>query len=421
MILRFTKEFKDILGLLCSDESQDYSPALFTRPPQKPGLIQLYYQSFPLNIGFNVHQQLNQDQVKAVRSMHQYLTMFQAVSTKFHDSSLAFDINNKRFDSFSLTTSGEFAQVKTGGIDNSSIHNNRDNNHTVYNNSKSLSVYRDNSSRNNRDTQSSQYQNPYHKPINNHNNLYQIRQNSFDVANNDYHDRMNQYRDTRHNIFTENTYDPHTDERIDDLDYADISDYVPDDVVVHHTINPMFSEHAASTIISDNNVYALVSANNSTKTSLLPCFGKLRGTCNNNQCQFSHDPELLRREFLKQMDILQKSPFNTGSSRPNSPFPASRPNTSVRFSPQPSPKVYSLDSSLLTTPPAKSGIMSDTDLYPNSQPPHLTVSQLTQLASLTPPQIDYFIDSSHKELARRRLDRLPSTTPNTTNSQDTSV
>jgi len=125
------KKFKDILALLQSDITQDYSPPLNAKPPaNNPGLIQIFCALLPNNIGLNMHRQLNQEQVKQLTSFDDYITMFQAVSSKLNDLSIGFDINNNRFNSsILLNTSGEFNQVKTGGTN--SYNNNNNNNSNI--------------------------------------------------------------------------------------------------------------------------------------------------------------------------------------------------------------------------------------------------------------------------------------------------
>jgi hypothetical protein len=94
LILSYVKEFLDILALLQSDESQDYSPPLYASPPaQHPGVIQIFYGLLPSNIGLNVHREMNLAQVKELTNFSAYVEMFLAVSAGFNDLSISFDIN----------------------------------------------------------------------------------------------------------------------------------------------------------------------------------------------------------------------------------------------------------------------------------------------------------------------------------------
>jgi hypothetical protein len=330
MILTYVKEFMDILGLLQSDFNQDYSPPLFSKPPaQNPGLIQIFYLQLPSNIGLNIHKQLNQEQVKLLTNFKDYVSMFQLVSAKYNDMSIAFAINNKRFDTLApLNSSGEFNQVKTGG--NNTFHSNNNNNN------------------NNR------YNNPYIKPVNSANNLFNLRNNTYNGADYNYNARLTRYNNTRDDIFDEQIISNNIDD-IHDFNYADNSDYISDEII-HHANNPAYSQHPPDVVLSNDCVYAFVSSNNGAKTSTLPCFSAVRGTCKEgSSCKFSHDPYTLRMEFHKQWNALQQSPLNRNTPGKSPLVPNSTPvSTNIPGRSQPPPHLRALTVSYKTPQEQKS-------------------------------------------------------------------
>jgi hypothetical protein len=114
-ILSYTKEFTDILEVLQSDEQQDFTPPLLTKPPGKPGLIQIFYNLLPNNIGFHINQQLNQKQIRLLWDFKDYIALFQQVSSMYNDCSIMFEVNAKRLESSTIINeSGESKKTVSG-------------------------------------------------------------------------------------------------------------------------------------------------------------------------------------------------------------------------------------------------------------------------------------------------------------------
>jgi hypothetical protein len=301
-LLVIIKEVQDILAILQSDSSQDYSPLIYSKVSGRPGIIQIFCAILPLDIGHQVHKHINLDQAKTVPSFDQYLKYFKQVSATWNNLSMAFEINSKRIDNMNvLNTSGNFNTSKN--VPNVPF------------------VNRDSSYKNNDSRSSSPYKNPYNRPDaqSSHNNLYQLRQDKFDAADSDYNERLNTYNNAKTVIFDSNTYNSDTDENVTDYNfYDDKVDNIADDIVVrHNNMNPMYTDKSnepPSAIISHHHVYALISETDRSKISQLPCFAAVRGDCREgDKCKFSHNPDILRREFQHQMRGLQSSPFNRGT------------------------------------------------------------------------------------------------------------
>jgi hypothetical protein len=312
-ILSFIKEFRDILEILQSDEQQDYTPPLITKPPGKPGLIHLFYNLIPNGIGLHIHQQLNQEQVRLLKNFEDYLLMFQQVSTACNDCCILFEINAKRLDSTTIINdSGEFKKNVSQ--------------------SPSLPISQHQSS-----NRSSPYNNPYVKPASSHNNLYQLRQNNFDNADSNYNARLSGYNEVKERIFQDDVSDNHYNKLIDedvyDFDFSEASDIANADIVISHdNMNPMYTDSAPDTLTNNGRLYALV---NNTSTADLPCFLAARGECmKGNTCNFSHDDNELRVCFQKQMADLQRSPYNKGTLGYPPPVTSSRSNPNLQGTPK---------------------------------------------------------------------------------------
>ena len=226
----------------------------------------------------------------------------------------------------------QFNRFSTGDSGGNHVNTN------VYNNNKSFSSpnnYKNYSHNNNTLKKNTYVTSPYKKPPLLLNNMYDQRDINYDDCDtnyhdNNYHNRLRDYDERKRSIEYENiyndvnninvnnnvnkntdvynnTYDPDDDESVRDFDYSDVRMDNNNDVYSKHDpLNP------DSQIVVHNCCYALMSGRVSdpTKTVNLPCFEAMKGRCPNGaKCKFSHNDNILRKEYESQLKDLNNSPY----------------------------------------------------------------------------------------------------------------
>jgi hypothetical protein len=306
-ILLLAQRFKDALDMLNST-THTYEPTLKSRSGgSKPGLIELFYSLAPK--GKEIHNDLNDDQVKACRCMQDYLELFLGKSQRMYENS------KKSLEDAAiirglapLTPSGEIPKEPY-----TKSHNNTPNyNNTLNNNIKR---YQHNA---NNTTAMTPYANPYTKKLN------IIQPHTPDQLYNVYPQNDN-FPDVHNPLYPEhpqynNLYDPCVDENVYDYDYSEHNDYDNTSIINDTGLNPMYKVTHDTQDTGVNDFYALQQRPQSSdaEKKKMPCFSELRGTCiAGAACSYSHDPNLLRGEWRARQKELSNSRYkdtgNTGN------------------------------------------------------------------------------------------------------------
>ena len=115
-----------------------------------------------------------------------------------------------------------------------------------------------------------------------------------------------------YNNVDNNMYDPDEDEDIRDFDYSDVNMDTDTNVYTKH--NPLNPE---TQLIIHDCCYALMSGRVSdpAKFKELPCFEAMKGRCRlGTQCKFSHNDNILRKEYEAQLKDLNASPYGKNNN-----------------------------------------------------------------------------------------------------------
>ena len=247
-ILLLAQRFKDALEMLNSTD-HTFQPTLKSRSGGgKPGLIELFYFLAPK--GKEIHNDLNDSQVRSCETMQDYFDLFLGKSQNMYDNS------KKSLEDAAilrglppLTPSGEInkeSSYKHHNNNSNNNNNNSNNNNNNSNNNNNNITPNNNTKRyqhNNNDSNSmTPYANPYNKKLHNiqphtPNQLYKVY-----PYNDNVHDMHNpMFPDNNmSNVRTNNMYDPYADENVYEYDYSEPDDYHNTSIINDTGLNPMY-------------------------------------------------------------------------------------------------------------------------------------------------------------------------------------
>jgi hypothetical protein len=209
-ILLLAQHFKDALDILNSTV-HTFQPALKSRSGGgKPGLIELFYILAPR--GKEIHNDLNDNQVKACDCMQDHLDLFLGRSQSMYENSKKSSEDAAIIRGLaSLTPSSEINKEPYSKHYNNSSNNNN-NNTTPHNNAKRYQHEHNN----NNSTTMIPYANPYTKKLH---NIQPHTPHTSDQLYNLYPHNDNTFH--MHNPEINNMYDPYADENVYDYDYSE--------------------------------------------------------------------------------------------------------------------------------------------------------------------------------------------------------
>jgi hypothetical protein len=265
-IMEILYEANEINELLSANKAKNFAPVLKSYNG-KPGLMQIFYELIPMGVGKNIHNQITYTHINHEDlTFREYTVRFQEQNQLFQDASDTAKINRAKLNTAEKTGAYSYIKPPTNNIFHNKNNNNSyaNNNKNTYDNNKPITPYT----------------NPYHKKLN---NIY--NDNLYGDDNDEYH---------------EDNYD------LDEV-YGNRNESI-------EGLNP------------GSNVTTYLSSLDR-EASILPCHAELEGKCETGgkPCRYSHDPQVLQREWKLKMDRLQASKYRTTIKAPATPYTPSYP------------------------------------------------------------------------------------------------
>jgi hypothetical protein len=294
----------------------------------QPGLIQLFYDQIPMQLGKNINAMIDSYASKACKTLREYTGLFQEQLQKIQDTSDDAKLSRSRLSrNFTLTEEREINRFNNtpGRIisNNNEKYNNNNNNNLIQyknnekfnnngnNNNNNNNKYNNYGKNNNNNQQMIPYKNPHEGRLH-----YMADSQVYD----DYYskcdiDDYDEYRRDLHRFpsNSNSVYDKYNDynEHVlsSDSDCYDIDEVYGNRHDSIEGISPGFN-------VTKN----LHNINNSDSTSSLPCFDEIEGKClkGAKECKYSHNTIVLEKEWTRRNQVLQRSKYRGQQHVPTS-------------------------------------------------------------------------------------------------------
>jgi hypothetical protein len=308
--IEYIYEANDIVDLLASIPDRNFTPIMQTYNGQ-PGLIQLFYDQIPMQLGRNINAMIDSYASKACKTLREYTALFQEQLQKIQDTSDDAKLSRSRLSrNFTLTEEREINRFnnttgRTTSNNNEKYNNNNNNkliqyknnenfNNNGNNNNNNNNKYNNFGKNNNNNQQMIPYKNPHEGRL--HSLESQVCDEFYDKCDVDDYDEyirnLHDYESYNKNDNVNNNND------VDDnsYDYEEVFGIRPDFI---EGISPGF------------NVTRNLNAIDNVDSKKFPCFDEINNKClkGAKDCKYSHDVKDLQKEAIKRYQDAEKSKY----------------------------------------------------------------------------------------------------------------
>jgi hypothetical protein len=303
-IIEYIYEANDIVDLLASIKERNFTPCMQTYN-QKPGLIQLFFDGIPMQVGKNINAMINFHAAKECKNLREYTYLFMEELQKIQDGSDESKLNRTRL-ARETTLNEDRENNRFNQSSGKYINNNKNNNNNNNNDGNKLVPYKNYANNHNNNGGSRQmvpYKNPHEGRLNN--------LNSSQVCN-DFYDKCD-VEDYDEYIRNLHNYEAYNDNNIDNDNNSDDNSYDYDDVFGNRP------EAVEGISPGANITHNLNYVNNIDGKPRQVCFDELHGKClkGSKDCRYSHDPKDLEREAIKKHNEILACKYLPQANRPN--------------------------------------------------------------------------------------------------------